>query len=540
MRQRFSKILLAIIFIGLCVGFFAGHSNEKIFQSSSGCTRDGGICLSRVESPLRLPNYEGQLQIYEGQTWGISWGDADNNAWPDLYLNHHTERNTAGRFPTSHLIFDMGHDIQTENFRELRGGDQHTAIFLDIDHDGDQEIVETIGGRRGAADVSDMGTWNRVYDLHDDYVEPSHRAKILGLNDPAARGRSIVPFRIADIFAIALMNAPRDDGFHPAVIFQEVDGVFGAIHEGMLCMNSLEVCWEVPVSKYKSLVWGHINDDQWVDLFFYDPIGDSEATVLFGGPGGEVVNGRTYDLGFSPKSSFLGDVFGAGTMQIIMADLRKIAIFDMNEDGLEKINAVSKFDVERWLPKSQKIRDIGAADLDNDGDLEIISFHSIDGSENIFLVWDYGDDGIFRPTEFKIPELNCSARNFAISDFDVNGSIDVLFGSGKGAPFPDCKGGYSLWKSEPSNNWIEVDIADDQGLRGLGARVVVEVNGRKIVRGQYGGIRGEVQDHIRLHFGLGDSEVANIHVTWSDGRTTEIGDFAVNQVVTIDSRALQD
>ena len=120
-------------------------------------------------------------------------------------------------------------------------------------------------------------------------------------------------------------------------------------------------------------------------------------------------------------------------------------------------------------------------------------------------------------------------------DYDLDGALDVLFSEGKGTPEETTGGGggYILLRGKADNNWLELDLIDELNLRGLGSRVTVTASGTKMTRWQYGGVHGEVQDLARLHFGLGDTKLVNLRVTWWDGTETVLNEIEANQLLSV-------
>ncbi|MEB3348653.1 MAG: hypothetical protein VKO00_01365, partial [Cyanobacteriota bacterium] len=156
------------------------------------CFDQENLCYTDLSDVIKLPNEKGVLEEYRGQSWAISWGNANGNEWPDLYINHHIRINTLGRFPDSHLILDLGKQRNTSHFINLTGNDQHSALFHDFNGDGSDELLETIGGRNGTAKETDQDIFNILHYVNRAIKGPD--AKFLGVEQAGARGRQVAPF----------------------------------------------------------------------------------------------------------------------------------------------------------------------------------------------------------------------------------------------------------------------------------------------------------------------------------------------------------
>jgi hypothetical protein len=270
-RARPSKPLTITIasiltIFALGVGyFFNGKSRTEVANLRANqdiCFDWGSLCFKDMTDAIRLPNNQGDLTDYRGQTWGIAWGTANNNEWPDLYLNHHRELNTDGRFPTSHLIIDIGKNLTSKDFRTLGRGDQHSAIFIDINRDGIDEILETIGGRQGNAEKTNIGTHNQLHLINQTAISPKHQsisatdwATSLGIEQAGARGRQVVPFVLDNKLFLAFLNQGRKDGMHAPNFRKKNDAGIFQHHQilGSKCTQESCSTQSFGIERYKSL-----------------------------------------------------------------------------------------------------------------------------------------------------------------------------------------------------------------------------------------------------------------------------------------------
>jgi hypothetical protein len=130
------------------------------------------------------------------------------------------------------------------------------------------------------------------------------------------------------------------------------------------------------------------------------------------------------------------------------------------------------------------------------------------------------------------PKEEHSARGLAVADIDNDGDLEVLVNNQGEAP--------SLWKlnRSPAGNWILVKLVGKRSNRsGIGARVSVTAGGRRQSDEVRSGGSYLSQGDLRLHFGLGPAASADrIEVNWPSGSRQVVTGVAANRVVVIEER----
>lgn len=95
-----------------------------------------------------------------GESYGASWGDWNGDGWPDLWVSNHADvpnlyvNNQDGTFtdvaltvwPGRLLPFDLPCQTDTPG---VCLADTHGGAWADFDNDGDQDLLELVGGTRG-------------------------------------------------------------------------------------------------------------------------------------------------------------------------------------------------------------------------------------------------------------------------------------------------------------------------------------------------------------------------------------------------------
>ena len=88
----------------------------------------------------------------------------------------------------------------------------------------------------------------------------------------------------------------------------------------------------------------------------------------------------------------------------------------------------------------------------------------------------------------------------------------------------------------PQAHYLTVSLRGDKSnRRGVGARLVAEAGGRKIVRELFPTNGYRSQSPSQVHFGLGrDTQIDKLTVRWPSGRVQELRDLAADRHVVID------
>lgn len=105
-----------------------------------------------------------------------------------------------------------------------------------------------------------------------------------------------------------------------------------------------------------------------------------------------------------------------------------------------------------------------------------------------------------------------AARGLALGDYDNDGRIEALINSQNEPP------ALIRFDGNPANSWIVLKLEGVQSNRSaIGARVRVTAGGRSQVDSVRSGGSYLSQSDLRLHFGLGQAESADVAVRWPSG-----------------------
>ena len=158
----------------------------------------------------------------QGQTWGLSVFDFNQDGLPDIYQNNHQQK------PVS-LFLNQGEnlfiDVASDVFPRRFPGDFHGAVGFDYDNDGDLDFFQGGGGDLRASDDNPNKS-NRF--LVQDNGQLVERAEELGIRYPLGRARMPAVFDFNDDGNLdVLFTAPRRPDFQSfATIFLQENGQF--------------------------------------------------------------------------------------------------------------------------------------------------------------------------------------------------------------------------------------------------------------------------------------------------------------------------
>jgi len=176
---------------------------------------------------------------------------------------------------------------------------------------------------------------------------------------------------------------------------------------------------------------------------------------------------------------------------------------------------------------------VGLEDFDNDGwkDLFVAQSHVLDNVQQIDASLRYKEvpllalnhHGRFERAESGVT-TPLAARGVAFGDINNDGWMDALITTLGGPPV------LLLNRGTNGNHWLSITLRGTRSNRdGYGARV--GVNGQTRFASSAGSY--VCANDKRLHFGLGDSEIATIDVSWPSGVRQILKDVRADQFLEI-------
>jgi hypothetical protein len=263
---------------------------------------------------------------HSGETWGASWGDFNNDGWPDLWVGNHASKPSLYLNQRGRTFLDVIDKVWGEDPRI----DKHGAAWADFDNDGDQDLVELVD-----ALISEDGTvctgCARSHLFVNENGKLVNKAKELGL-DSFGQGRTPLWFDADRDGRLDLLVVNTRDKGQPlsAIFHQGSDGFkesnkkFGFRDDGWsrwdrlrgLLQNALRLDFkETPLLH----MGGHLVFGQLADLF-----GDGKlALIVFSLPT------RVYSMRSIPFTDVTATVGFPQGLELGS----DVAIEDFNGDG---------------------------------------------------------------------------------------------------------------------------------------------------------------------------------------------------------------
>ncbi len=97
-----------------------------------------------IQAEIKFEEFSQSANInHSGQTYGASWGDFNGDGWPDLWVGNHDTKPSLYLNKQDGTFVDIADEVWSANPQV----DTHGAAWADVDNDGDQDLIELVGGR---------------------------------------------------------------------------------------------------------------------------------------------------------------------------------------------------------------------------------------------------------------------------------------------------------------------------------------------------------------------------------------------------------
>ena len=504
--------------------------------------------------------------IIETTGCGIAFFDYDNDGWLDVFqvTGSKLEGFPKGQEPTNHLFHNNRDgtftDI-TEKAGVVRSGWGQGVCIGDYDDDGFDDLFVTYWGQNALYHNNGDGTFTDVTEKAGllqpgprprwntgccfvDYDKDGHLDLFvsnyvdLDLSQTPAAGSGMYCWWKG----IPVMCGPRGlPGGKNLLYHNNGDGTFTEVTEkaGILRTRG---------TYSLSAVTGDFDNDGWPDIYVAC---DSTPSILYH---------NNHDGTFSDVAVTSGCAY--------------------NEDGQEQAGmgaAAGDYDCDGWLDifKTNFSDDTSTLYRNNrDGTFSDVTYAAGMGLDTRYLGWgcgfvDFDSDGwadIFQAcghvypelekagldTPFKEPKIlyrnlrngrfedvsaqagsgvliKSSARGVAFGDYDNDGDMDVIINNMNETPL--------LLRNDGAgkNHWLKVKCRGTRSNRtALGARVRVVAGAHSQIDEVRSGGSYISQSDLRLHFGLGPVEKADlVEVRWPSGAVDTVKNVSADRLITI-------
>ncbi len=488
-----------------------------------------------------------------GRSYGAgAWGDFNGDGLADLWVNNHFG---SGDFSGNVVNFgrtmfvnngdgtftDVVNDGSDVFVRSELQGDFHGSVWADFDNDGDQDLLQVVGGEGntsvlGEENLPPDSEPNRLY-INDDGVLRD-KAEEFGVAYDSAKAQVAVWLDYDNDGNLDIFHGStqRADGLNPTTVFrQKSDGTFEDVGAEVLPES-------VQGKTIKSAGIADLsNSGESYDLVF---------------PGGQVT--QILDVSTNPFEIISSEIIDRtrlkGAFDFAFADFNNDLLIDIyiprggdnryflnSSDGLVETGLTADDDsIESNLGASTV-----AADFDNDMDIDIFVLRGAEEARDVpNILYDNQGDGTFVTIANAggiLPAARGIRDGVTSADYDNDGFVDLFITNGTASA---TNGPQQLFRNQGNgNNWLQIDLQGEQTNRdGIGAKVyVTTADGKTQRRDQTGGVHERSQNHQRLHFGLAqNTQIESIRIEWPSGIVQEIQnpqDIEVNDIIVINETA---
>ena len=415
-------------------------------------------------------------------TMGITVGDFNNDAYPDIYLSNYGpnvlyQNNGDGTFT------DVTKKAKVGGGKECSVG----VVWLDYDNDG---LLDLYVGNYLNFDPN-----YKYYYAPDGFPGPlayDSQADILYHNKGNGIFEDVTKkMGITDIDGRAMGVGAADydvDGFvdiyvandHTVNYFWHNDAGKGFTNRGIMSGTAFSQSGEATVSM--SVDFSDYNGDELLDMF----ISDDNYCSLYENIGNGLFNDKSYAAGISVASGqFVG-----------------------------------------WSSSF--------LDYDNDGDADIFKTngelkHKYGQEDQLFENFGNGKFDDVSVEKGKYFQEEYVGRGACLGDYDNDGDIDIYIEN------LDSEGKFLRNNKGNLNNWITLNLIGQTSNRdGIGSRIKI-ISGGKVQTAQKKSASGYLsQNDPRLHFGImKNTIVERIEIKWPSGKFQKIENVKANQILTI-------
>ncbi|MGH9838679.1 MAG: CRTAC1 family protein [Blastocatellia bacterium] len=492
---------------------------------------------------------------------GVAWLDYDNDGWLDLFFANGANLNAGKASPGNALLRNTGKgtfvDVTQQAGVAGDGGFGTGVAVGDYDNDGYPDIYVT----GYSADILYRNNGNGTF------TDVTAKAGVKGGGWSSSAGffdydrDGNLDLYVVRYLDYNLKENPhcgyQKEGYRQYCDPRNFDGLPDLLYrnngDGTFTDVSKKVGVANPAGKGLGVAFADFDRDGWPDIYVAN---DTVRNFLYHNNG----DGTFTDLAYSAGAGY--DVNGKARagMGVEFADfdgdgLPDIFVTNFSEEfnGLYRNLGDSTFeDVAEQAGLGSSFLPLGFGaklfDYDNDGwtDIFVTNGHVIDNIHlyNPRLSWQqtdllyHNEKGRFRDVSaesgpaFRIKHVG---RGAATGDFDNDGDLDIVVSNCGQKPI--------LMRNDGGNrnHWIAVKARGRQSNRfGVGAKVLVETEGRKQVK-EIGAAGSYLSSSdLRLYFGLGgEQKLKRLEIIWPGGGKQTLTGVAADQTLLLDEASTQ-
>jgi hypothetical protein len=476
--------------------------------------------------------------------WGMAVSDFDSDGNLDIYLPRFGSGSLLLGDGTGSFTDDTGDrfpavDISFDNREAFTMG----AVALDINADGHPDLVESSVGRTTVL-IND-GTAH-FYDITD----------TLGLNDTDGMdfNTAWADFDQDGDLDFYLPLYPMEDPTPEQIeAGAYADGVPGKLFENRGADGFVDVSDLLPAETNDghpfAAGWHDLDGDLRPELIIANDHGvdirSNRAWRYDGSRFVDISEASGIDSALDSMGLGVGDLNGDGLPDLVFTGWAEFSLLESIESG-EWIATEAARDLTVRRDSHQAGWGVEMGDLDNDGDLDIISSfgkwenlpETMDGYDEINpsaqhdAVYIMNDQGTFDEVaaDWGLDDSGIG-RGLVLADINNDGWLDII----RRRIFDDPIVHLSVCDESA---WLTVDLEDTQTANrdGIGARVQVTIAEQTWTRWiRAGGTSIASSGPPVAHFGLGDHDsIDSLTVEWIDGSVSTYTDVPTRRSLTIE------
>ena len=437
-----------------------------------------------------------------------AWGDYDNDGWPDLLLNSSLAHNEAGRH--------FAERLHANPLQHLSG------LFGDYDNDGDLDLVHMGAFATGMSVLgrNDRGVFTNIA-LEAGLSDSLRTLSLIWLDYDRDGFLDLYEANIAE--DILNPNTAEEGlaGLRNRLYRNKGNGTFEDMTEaaGLGGLNPGEGHFNLTMAA------GDFNDDGWPDLYVGVSRGPNRLFFNEQGHFQEVRSGEIL-VAERPTVAAVGDIDNDGDLDLFQATNTLNVDPGFRSVMLKNEGGGNFLDVTEGVGLVELARDsrfgAGLADIDNDGDLDLLTTRT----HTLYL---NNGDGTFVEATDRSGITEGTRFSLVWGDYNLDGFLDVFIAAGAQERHN------RLYRNKGNgNHWLRIELVGVQSNRnGIGTRVFAQAGDLRQMRELLGSM-GEGMHEMVVHFGLGPhTQVDRLEIRWPSGQVDVLTEIAADQKIRI-------
>ncbi len=437
---------------------------------------------------------------HPGRNRAVAFVDIDNDGWIDIFTTRSQEPNLFFR-NRGNRVFEESASVMALDFSGFSG----SAAWGDLNNDGRSELY------LACLDFPNLLYVNRGDGLFEDMTESAGVG-----SDKKAEAVGFVDYDLDGLLDIFVFNRGTPNVFYHNLgnlVFEDVLQTAGVVGD----VNAM------------GLAFADYDNDGDQDLYLvydgrkrnnlYRNNGDGTFT--------DVAAAAGVNRGVEGMAAAFGDYDNDGWLDLYITNLAANFLFRNNRDG-----------TFADVTDAAGVGDIGMAwgvtwfDYDNDGllDIYVSNASSFNSPPDPNVLYHNDGDGTFSIANTDDPSNSLgSGLGAACADIDNDGYLD-LFITNEG-------GGNQLFRNRGGDkHWLMLNLVGTASNRdAIGARLTLKTGGQSQTREISGGMGWFSQNSRMVHFGLGDSQLADeLSIRWPSGHIDRYFNVAADQRLTLE------